>query len=72
MMKNKDKPPHVQDPRYKKRMQRKGLTDKPQDTDYPRDPYKDDRYPERECDYCHHSYKGPAVYCSLRCALVDA
>ena len=29
--------------------------------------YRDDSYPERACDYCARVYRGPAVYCSLRC-----
>lgn len=36
------------------------------------DPYRDDSYPERECDYCHLRYRGKTVYCSLACALSDA
>jgi hypothetical protein len=38
----------------------------------PKDPYRDDRYPERACDKCGKSYRGPAVYCSLECATKDA
>lgn len=34
--------------------------------------YADPRFPARECDCCGESYQGPAVYCSLRCALDDA
>jgi hypothetical protein len=34
--------------------------------------YRDDAYPERQCDYCGRLYRGPAVYCSLDCALADA
>ena len=64
-MKNKDKPIHVQDPRYKKRMQRKGLTTKPQDTDYPfvkDDPDKDDRM-RRVADMIETNYgKKVTVY----------
>lgn len=37
-----------------------------------RDAYKDHTYPERPCDYCAKLYRGPAVYCSLKCALADA
>lgn len=36
------------------------------------DPYRDDAYAERDCDYCGTRYRGPAVYCSLRCAVADA
>lgn len=34
--------------------------------------YIDRRFPERECDFCHKPYHGPAVYCSLECAHADA
>jgi hypothetical protein len=34
--------------------------------------YLDDRYPKRECDRCGAQYRGPAVYCSLACAIADA
>jgi hypothetical protein len=34
--------------------------------------YRDDRCAERRCDHCGTSYRGPAVYCSLGCALLDA
>jgi hypothetical protein len=34
--------------------------------------YRNDAFPERDCDYCGRSYRGPAVYCSLDCALEDA
>jgi hypothetical protein len=34
--------------------------------------YRDDSYPERACDHCGALYRGPAVYCSLDCALADA
>jgi hypothetical protein len=34
--------------------------------------YRDDSYPERNCDYCGNLYKGPAVYCSHECAIKDA
>lgn len=34
--------------------------------------YRDDVYPERLCDHCGTLYRGPAVYCSLDCALRDA
>jgi hypothetical protein len=36
------------------------------------DAYIDETYPERNCDYCQRPYRGPAVYCSLRCAQDDA
>jgi ribosomal protein L37E len=29
-------------------------------------------YPARACDGCGKSYQGPAVYCSLECAVADA
>lgn len=38
----------------------------------PPDPYQDDRFVERPCDKCGKPYRGPAVYCSLECALEDA
>jgi hypothetical protein len=34
--------------------------------------YIDPRFPERSCDACDRSYRGPAVYCSLACAMRDA
>lgn len=34
--------------------------------------YIDPAYPERPCDLCGKLYQGPAVYCSLKCALDDA
>ncbi len=34
--------------------------------------YIDPSWPERACDNCHKIYRGPAVYCSLTCALADA
>ena len=34
--------------------------------------YRDARYPERACDRCGGLYRGPAVYCSLDCAVADA
>jgi hypothetical protein len=39
-----------------------------------RDPdaaYQDPSFPERVCDHCGQSYRGPAVYCSFPCALAD-
>jgi hypothetical protein len=35
-------------------------------------PYRDDSFPERDCDHCGKPYRGPAVYCSLDCAVSDA
>ena len=37
-----------------------------------RNPYRDEGSPERACDHCGKLYRGPAVYCSLACALADA
>lgn len=34
--------------------------------------YHDSSFPARACDYCGRSYTGPAVYCSLDCALADS
>jgi hypothetical protein len=34
--------------------------------------YRDDRFPSRVCDRCGQTYHGPAVYCSLDCAVSDA
>jgi hypothetical protein len=34
--------------------------------------YHNDRFPARGCDFCGKTYNGPAVYCSLSCALADA
>lgn len=34
--------------------------------------YRDDTFPERLCDGCGQLYRGPAVYCSLECAVDDA
>jgi hypothetical protein len=36
------------------------------------DPYRDDSFPPRQCDFCEETYQGPAVYCSLECAIKDA
>lgn len=36
------------------------------------DAYSDDTMPERACDRCKRLYRGPAVYCSLKCAVEDA
>lgn len=41
-------------------------------TDFARASYRDDSYPERLCDHCRTPYRGPAVYCTLECALADA
>ena len=40
--------------------------------EFPDLPYSDESYPERQCDHCGNKYRGPAVYCSLYCALNDA
>ncbi len=34
--------------------------------------YRDESYPPRLCDYCEQRYRGPAVFCSLECALASA
>jgi hypothetical protein len=39
---------------------------------FPVSPYQDDRFEERPCDHCLKLYRGPAVYCSLKCAVADA
>jgi hypothetical protein len=36
------------------------------------DAYRDDTFEPRECDKCGKLYRGPAVYCSLTCAVSDA
>lgn len=36
------------------------------------DPYRNPVWPERPCDHCGQPYQGPAVYCSMDCALADA
>jgi hypothetical protein len=41
-------------------------------TAFARAAYRDDHFPERNCDRCGKPYRGPAVYCSLDCALADA
>jgi hypothetical protein len=38
----------------------------------PEEAYRDDAFDERLCDHCGKSYRGPAVYCSLECAVADA
>jgi hypothetical protein len=35
------------------------------------DAYRDDAFPERDCDHCGNPYRGPAVYCSKACAVAD-
>ena len=39
---------------------------------FPENPYRDPSFPERKCDRCEKPYRGPAVYCSLKCATEDA
>lgn len=34
--------------------------------------YADPAFSERMCDRCGKRYRGPAVYCSLACAIADA
>ncbi|HEV8503680.1 MAG TPA: hypothetical protein VGR63_19065 [Casimicrobiaceae bacterium] len=34
--------------------------------------YVDDAFEPRACDRCGKTYQGPAVYCSLECAVADA
>lgn len=34
--------------------------------------YRDETLPERECERCHNSFRGPGLYCCRRCALEDA
>jgi hypothetical protein len=34
--------------------------------------YVDEAREPRACDHCGKTYRGPAVYCSLECAMVDA
>jgi hypothetical protein len=34
--------------------------------------YHDTHYPQRYCDHCDNPYTGPAVFCSLRCAVAAA
>jgi hypothetical protein len=33
--------------------------------------YRDDKFPEWLCAHCGKPYRGPAVHCSLACALAD-
>jgi hypothetical protein len=35
------------------------------------DLYRDERFTERQCDFCGKPYRGPAGYCSLECAMDD-
>ncbi len=39
---------------------------------FARDPYRDARFLERACDLCGKLYQGPAVFCSLECAIAAA
>jgi hypothetical protein len=41
-------------------------------TAFARAAYRDDSFPARLCDHCGTPYRGPAVYCSLECAVADA
>jgi hypothetical protein len=41
-------------------------------TAFARAAYRDDSFPARLCDRCGTPYRGPAVYCSLACAVADA
>jgi hypothetical protein len=41
-------------------------------TAFARATYRDDSFPARLCDHCGTPYRGPAVYCSLECAVADA
>ena len=34
--------------------------------------YRNENCRQRNCDHCGKPYRGPAVYCSLQCALDDA
>jgi hypothetical protein len=34
--------------------------------------YRNENCQKRDCDFCGKPYRGPAVYCSLECALADA
>lgn len=43
-----------------------------QDAPQVKDAYFDPRFLARGCDNCGKVYNGPAVYCSLACALADA
>jgi hypothetical protein len=41
-------------------------------TAFARAAYHDNSFPQRPCERCGKPYCGPAVYCSLTCALADA
>jgi hypothetical protein len=41
-------------------------------TAFARAAYRNDSFPARLCDHCGTPYRGPAVYCSLECAVADA
>lgn len=41
-------------------------------TEFARAAYRDDSYQERDCDHCGKPFRGPAIYCSLECAVADA
>lgn len=32
----------------------------------------DNSRPDRDCERCGKSYRGPAIYCSMACAQADA
>lgn len=34
--------------------------------------YRDPKHVPRRCDRCNHLYRGPALHCSLSCAVADA
>jgi hypothetical protein len=34
--------------------------------------YRDDKFEPELCHHCGVSYRGPALYCSLICAIADA
>ncbi len=36
------------------------------------DAYRDESCPIRLCDRCRLPYRGPAIYCTLECAIADA
>jgi hypothetical protein len=36
------------------------------------DRYRDDAFEPELCHHCGVSYRGPALYCSLTCAIADA
>jgi hypothetical protein len=40
-------------------------------TEYARASYEDKSFPQRSCDHCKRLYQGPAVYCSIECAIAD-